>query len=266
MPDKDSVRKQWNKMADYWIPRVRDGKDSWREYMNAPVFKKMIGDVRGLMLLDLACGEGYFSRFYAEAGAEVTGIDISESQIAAAQEEELRTPRGIKYHVADASKLDFLEPGSQDIIISFMALMDIEDYEGAIMQASRILKPNGRFVFILVHPCFGWGRRYDGATFCEWEYERLEDGSRDPQYLKVFEYFTNHPYEMYWKGLGQIDLVTAQFHRTLSDYMRVLGNNGFVISKIEEPRPVVDKSVLPPNMGKLFRIPHTICVEARKLT
>ena len=180
MAQNGDIRKQWNKMADFWASQVRNGKDSWREYMNAPVFKRMIGDVRGLRLLDLACGEGYFSRFYAKAGAKVTGIDISDNQIAAAQEEESRAPLGIKYHVADASKIDFLEPESFDIIISFMALMDIEDYEGALMQASRILKPKGRFVFITVHPCFGWSRRYEGTTFCEWEYERHEDGSRDP--------------------------------------------------------------------------------------
>ena len=76
-------------MADFWVSQVRNGKNSWREYMNAPVFKQMIGDVRGLRLLDLTRGEGYFSRFYAKAGAEVTGMDFSESQIAAAQEEEL---------------------------------------------------------------------------------------------------------------------------------------------------------------------------------
>ena len=90
MPEKDNVRKQWNNMADYWISRVRDGKILWREYLNAPAFKKMIGDVQGLRLLDMACGEGYFSRFYAKAGAIVTGIDISENQIAAAQAEESR--------------------------------------------------------------------------------------------------------------------------------------------------------------------------------
>jgi len=47
--------------------------------------------------------------------------------------------------------------------------------------------------------------------------------------------------------------------------MTSLMKNGFVISQIEEPRPVRDKSVLPHNMGNLFRILHTICIEAQKL-
>jgi 2-polyprenyl-3-methyl-5-hydroxy-6-metoxy-1,4-benzoquinol methylase len=82
MPEKDNVRKQWNNLADYWISQVRDREQLWRDFLNAPVFKKMVGDVQGLRLLDMACGEGYFSRFYAKAGADVTGIDISENQIA----------------------------------------------------------------------------------------------------------------------------------------------------------------------------------------
>jgi ubiquinone/menaquinone biosynthesis C-methylase UbiE len=266
MPEKDNVRKQWNNLADYWISQVRDREQLWRDFLNAPVFKKMVGDVQGLRLLDMACGEGYFSRFYAKAGADVTGIDISENQIAGAQEEESRTPLGIQYQVADASIMNNIESESFDIVISFMALMDIENYEGAIMQASRVLKPGGRFVFILIHPCFGWSRRgFDGETLCRWEYRSLEDGSREPHYLKIFEYFTNHSYKMRWKDdEGHEVAVTTMFHRTLTDYMKTLRKNGFVVSQIEEPRPV-DGKLEPNDLVKLFKIPHTICVEALKL-
>ena len=84
--------------------------------------------------------------------------------------------------------------------------------------------------------------------------------------MKIFEYFTNHPYYMNWHDAEGLEIsTTTQFHRTLSDYMTSLRKNGFVISQIEEPRPIGDKSSLPHNMGKLFRIPHTICVEVLKL-
>ena len=266
MPEKDSVRKQWNNLADYWVQQVRYEEQLWRDSLNAPAFKKMVGDVQGLRLLDMGCGEGYFSRFYAKAGADVTGIDFSDNQIAAAQEEESRAPLGIRYQRADASKMGDVESEGFDIVISFMALMDIEDYEGAIMQAARVLKPGGRFMFILIHPCFGWSRRGpDEEVLVRWEYRSLEDGSREPHYLKIFEYFTNHPFKMRWKDdEGHEVAVTTQFHRTLTDYVRALRKNGFVVSQIEEPRPVEGKFD-PNDMSKLSRIPHTICVEALKL-
>ena len=39
--------------------------------------KRMIGNIRGKKILGIGCGEGYFSRFYAESGIEVVGIDFS---------------------------------------------------------------------------------------------------------------------------------------------------------------------------------------------
>ena len=68
-----------------------------------------------------------------------------------------------------------------------------------------------------------------------------------------------------WKDEeGHEVAVTTQFHRTLTDYMKTLRKNGFVVSQIEEPRPVEGK-LEPNDMSKLSRIPHTICVEALKL-
>lgn len=54
----------------------------------------MIGDIYGNRVLDIGCHEGYFSRFFAKAGAEVTGIDISEALIKAAREKEQGHPLG----------------------------------------------------------------------------------------------------------------------------------------------------------------------------
>jgi 2-polyprenyl-3-methyl-5-hydroxy-6-metoxy-1,4-benzoquinol methylase len=50
----------------------------------------MMGDVKGKTVLDLGCGEGYYSRVFAELGAQVTGIDFSEEIVNAAIEEELK--------------------------------------------------------------------------------------------------------------------------------------------------------------------------------
>ena len=143
----DKIRLQWDRAVDSWVEFVRCGKDYYREFMNGPALKRMIGDVSGMQVLDIACGEGYFSRFYAGEGACVTGVDISERMIDAAVEEEERNSLGVEYHVADASDLSMVESDSFDVAFSFMALKDMEDYESAIGEASRVLRPGGRFVF-----------------------------------------------------------------------------------------------------------------------
>src|SRR5271168_4896129 len=67
---------------------------------------KLIGDVKGKRVLDVACGEGHFTRMVRNAGAaEVLGVDISERMIDLAREQEARQPLGIEYRVEDAKTL-----------------------------------------------------------------------------------------------------------------------------------------------------------------
>ena len=255
------VRRRWDTNLDYWVRLVREGRDDYREFMNKPYYLDMVGDISGLDLLDLACGEGYFSRIFAESGANVTSIDFSEGMIGAAVDEEERVPLGIRYITADATDMHMLEDDSFDVVCSFMALMDIRDYEGAVREVSRVLRDDGRFVCIFLHPCFSWKRIHDGVTMSDWVRILREDGLKDYPYLKVVDYFTRHNYEMTWRNeeTGK-DIATIQFHRTLSDYFNTMGKVGLFIRRMEEPKPVNED--LPHNMTKLFRIPHSILIEA----
>jgi ubiquinone/menaquinone biosynthesis C-methylase UbiE len=79
-------------------------------------------------------------------------------------EEEERHPLGVKYFVADAANMNMLESESFDIAFCYMAMMDIQDYEGAISEASRVLKTGGRFVVLMEHPCFTLFRVLDGKA------------------------------------------------------------------------------------------------------
>ncbi len=95
MEGDEAVRRRWDEAVKVWVEKVRSGSDVYREFMNGPAFRGMVGDVRGLRVLDLACGEGYWARVFADGGAEVTGVDFSEGMIRAAVDEEGREPRGI---------------------------------------------------------------------------------------------------------------------------------------------------------------------------
>lgn len=263
----DDVRRQWDEAVEFWVERVRSGGDVYREYMNGPAFRGMVGDVGGKRLLDLACGEGYFSRFFAKAGATVTAVDFSEEMIRAAVEEETRDPLGVEYHKADAGDLGMFGEGVFDLVYSFMALMDIPDYESAIGEVARVLRGGGRFVAIFLHPCFSWARTRDGETVCDWERVVHDDGSKDYLYLKIYDYFQRHQYGIRWRDeVYPEGFTTTQFHRTLSDYVNALGGSGLFITRMEEPKPVSRGPELPDRMMKLFRIPHSIIIEAKKMT
>ncbi|NIU81175.1 methyltransferase domain-containing protein, partial [Candidatus Bathyarchaeota archaeon] len=57
----------------------------------------ILGDVKDLSILDLACGQGYLSRILARKGAKVVGVDLSVKMLEIAQDSEASEPLGVKY-------------------------------------------------------------------------------------------------------------------------------------------------------------------------
>ena len=112
----------------------------------------MLGDIKGKRLLDLGCGEGGYSRLFANKGAIVVGIDFSENLIKEAIKQ--NQTNDIEYYVRDACFLEGIEDEKFDLVVSAMCLMAIEDLESAINEAYHVLKLSGEFIVSILHPCF----------------------------------------------------------------------------------------------------------------
>jgi SAM-dependent methyltransferase len=115
---------------------------------------KLIGDVEGKRVLDVACGEGNFTRMLRTASAaEVVGIDISERMIELARAQEARRPLGIEYRVEDARAL--AKNADFDLVVGAWLLVyaqtRAELAQMCLGLASR-LRSGGRFVTIVNNP------------------------------------------------------------------------------------------------------------------
>jgi 2-polyprenyl-3-methyl-5-hydroxy-6-metoxy-1,4-benzoquinol methylase len=108
----------------------------------------------GLRVLDLACGPGHVSREAARQGASVVGVDISATLLAQAREKPIDGPGDVTYVHADVTQAPTWWDGRPfDICICDLALMDIDDLDGALATVRTVLRPGGVFAASLVHPC-----------------------------------------------------------------------------------------------------------------
>ena len=136
-----------------------DGKLSpLRRYVEAYTLFDLVGDVSGLRVLDLACGDGIYSRQLKRMGAsEVVGVDISSSMIDIARLDENQTPLGVEYLCSDAKDITELPEflSSFDLIIGAYLFHYATNEEELLEMCNAVqhcLKPSGRFVGINENP------------------------------------------------------------------------------------------------------------------
>jgi ubiquinone/menaquinone biosynthesis C-methylase UbiE len=104
----------------------------------------------GLRVLEIGCGLGTDGAQFAEAGAEYTGVDLTEASIELARKKfEFAGLRG-EFRVADAEDLDFADD-SFDLVYSHGVLHHTPDTALAVREIHRVLKPGGRAMVMLYH-------------------------------------------------------------------------------------------------------------------
>ena len=108
-----------------------------------------LGDIRGLTVLDLACGGGFYTRLLKRAGAgRVTGVDISAEMIRLARREEERDPLGCSYLCRDAADFE-PKPGAAAVVVA-MYLLHYAGTREKLVRFLRVcrdaLRPGGRLV------------------------------------------------------------------------------------------------------------------------
>lgn len=120
----------------------------FRLYVETYTYFNILGDVAEKAILDLACGEGLYTRKLKQKGAaQVVGVDISEKMLELAREQETQHPEGVEYILGDACNLGKI--GSFDLVVASYLLNHASTKEQLLQMCQSIwenLKPGGRFV------------------------------------------------------------------------------------------------------------------------
>ncbi|MBN1235476.1 MAG: class I SAM-dependent methyltransferase [Methanotrichaceae archaeon] len=216
--------KRWNNNAEQWH-RLFGENDLNRRDLLDPLILQVLGNVKGKQILDAGCGDGYLCRKLAKLGASITGAELSQKMLGFAIEEQERAPLTISYYQANCSSLPFLLDSTFDVVLTNNVIQDMDDYQGAFKEFSRLLKSGGTYLHIMNHPCFMtpvWG----------W----IKDDKGEKLYRKVDYYFKRGPFLCPW-GPSYGMQPTVYWHRTLGDIINDLISCEFRINKVIEPEP-----------------------------
>ncbi len=227
----NEVHDIWEGNAAFWDDYMQEGND-FQRLLISPAVERLLELQAGESILDIACGNGNFARRLANSGMHVTAVDFSEVFVERARARGTAFGAGtVSYHVVDATKREqllALGKASFNALTCNMALMDMADIDPLLHSVPILLKPGGRFVFSVSHPCFN----STGITKLVEEEDR--EGELVTHYaVKVMRYLT----PVARKGLGVVGQPAAHytFHRPLSMLLNACFDAGLVLDRIEEP-------------------------------
>jgi SAM-dependent methyltransferase len=202
----------WEVFSTEWIDWVRTpDHDAFWMYLDE--FRNFVPPA-GTATCEIGCGEGRISRELTSLGHRVTGVDLSPSLLASAQE----ANSAERYVLADATALPFPD-GHFDRVVAYNVLMDVPDLGAATAEAARVLAPNGILTISIVHPFTDLGAFDEVGRF-----------------VLHGNYFECRPFAAVERSRG-LTMHWDGWSRPLRDYVGALRSAGLVVEDLYEPVP-----------------------------
>jgi len=221
MADRRNSKAYWGKVAKSYDKLVSETGDKAHSLVINPIVLNFLGDLKGKIVLDAGCGNGYWSRRLAQRAKKVVGIDFTEELIRIA---ESKLPsHNLEFRQGNLKELKF--PDSKfDVVLCNMVLIDVDDLDKVIGELARVLKPNGVLIASITHPCF---ENPPNTTTLE-DKKGRKIGRLVKHYFKVgLVVDTNQN----WDTQREYQ----HYHYMISDYLNAFARHGLCLIKTSEP-------------------------------
>ncbi|MDR3077072.1 MAG: class I SAM-dependent methyltransferase [Synergistaceae bacterium] len=240
---------QWEAIADDYDEMNGDDGNAFHRNLIRPATLRLLNPQSGDRILDACCGNGVFTRYLANLGANVTAFDFSPKMIDYANTRCAGFSGHVSLSVADATEYNQLMKlgGSSpfDKAVANMAVMGLPEIEPLFKAVYDMLKTNGVFVFSATHPCF----QTPDKSF-------TADGSG----LITTTYIRSQRYA--YQILSKSEKCAYHWHRPLQNLLGVCFSVGFVMDGLEEPIYAFGEST----HSVWAEVPLPIIVRVRKIT
>lgn len=246
----DQVIQRWDLSADVYASKCTKYGDINREVLLTPIIMEMLGDIKDQEILDAGCGEGFLSRLLAERGSQVTAVDYSKRFLEIARDRSATFPN-IDFIHANLENLDVLSAHTFEFIVSCLVLQNVPDYQSALKEMYRVLRPGGACILAITHPCF--------SSDASW----VRDANGKKLHWKIDNYFYERGYEIQIVSDSKNNPIN--FHRTLTSYHQAILAAEFTIKQLLEPCPTMTAIEKYPDIVDDLRMSHFLVFYLSKL-
>ena len=226
----DSVSKSAAPVADYdgfaAAYSASNENNLFNAYYARPEMIRLAGDVAGLEILDAGCGSGPLMEALRGKDAVVSGFDLSPAMVELARQ---RLGEDADVRVADLGAPLPYPDDTFDLVVASLSLHYVKDWDSALAELRRVLKPGGRLIVSIIHPTVY------AIVYPEADYFALT------QYSEDYDFGEGTVWMTYW-------------HRPLQDVINTFITAGFGIKTVTEPPPAANTpaELLPNADGRSF--------------
>ncbi len=233
-PEKKALT-LWDQASRWYDSLVGSQGTDFQKDIIMPGVLRLLEVAKKDRVLDLACGQGVFSRYLSQKGINVEGLDSSAELLKYAR---TRSGSAVRYHVGDAADAENFKENTFDGIACLMAIQNIEKMDLLFKSACRWLKPGKCFVVVMTHPCF----RIPRQSHWGWDEEKKLEYRRVDHYMSE----TNVP--ILTPPFADSKSFTLTYHRPMQSYVSALVQAGLCVDAMEEW--ISNKNSLPGKRSK----------------
>jgi ubiquinone/menaquinone biosynthesis C-methylase UbiE len=212
------AQNSWGAVAK-WYDEVVKSDNSYQTNVILPNIERLVKINNQSLLLDLACGQGVFCKYF-EDKCDVIGIDISKELINIA----ITNCKKSKFYVSKAEDINNIDLPKFDKVITILALQNIKDISIVFKNVSEILKVGGKWHIVLNHPSFRQLKK------SQW----LLSDDKIVNARLLEGYMSSYTSEIIMNPSDRKSEKTLTYHRPLQEYIKLAKNNSFALTNLEE--------------------------------